>query len=264
LITTQKTIVNLVYITDICGILITKINNMYYEHCEIKTPEDNIIIWRYMNIEKFLSILENSELFFSRLDALEDKYEGHLPKKNKDIIVNLINKKNIIDHYLFLKKHCHVNCWHMNDEESVSMWSSYAPGNSGIAIKSTIGRLKKAFKDAVEDIIIGPVSYIDYDNDSIKEDSSFATSFYKRKNYKSEQEVRAFTSTMSNCTLNSNGGYNLENETVASGISIKIDLSLLIEKIYVHPNAPIWFYELIKSIMKRYGYSSIEVMKSDI
>lgn len=152
----------------------------------------------------------------------------------------------------------------MNDEESAGMWSSYAPGNSGIAIKSTIGRLKKAFKDAVENIIIGPVSYIDYDNDSINEDSVFAASFYKRKNYKSEQEVRAFTSTMSNCTLNSNGGYNLENETVTSGINIKIDLSLLIEKIYVYPNAPTWFYELIKSIMKRYGYSSIEVMKSDI
>lgn len=261
MITTQKNIVNLVYITDICA---TKINNMYYEHCEIKTPEDNIIIWRYMNIEKFLSILENSELFFSRLDVLEDKYEGHLPKKNKDIIVNLSNEKSVIDYYLSLKKHCHVNCWHMNDEESAGMWSSYAPGNSGIAIKSTIGRLKKAFKDAVENIIIGPVSYIDYDNDSINEDSVFAASFYKRKNYKSEQEVRAFTSTMSNCTLNSNGGYNLENETVTSGINIKIDLSLLIEKIYVYPNVPTWFYELIKSIMKRYGYSSIEVMKSDI
>ena len=108
---------------------------MYYEHCEIKTPEDNIIIWRYMNIEKFLSILENSELFFSRLDVLEDKYEGHLPKKNKDIIVNLSNEKSVIDYYLSLKKHCHVNCWHMNDEESAGMWSSYAPGNSGIAIK---------------------------------------------------------------------------------------------------------------------------------
>ena len=51
---------------------------------------------------------------------------------------------------------------------------------------------------------------------------------------------------------------------MTSGINIKIDLSLLIEKIYVYPNVPTWFYELIKSIMKRYGYSSIEVMKSDI
>src|SRR5262249_26359141 len=36
---------------------------------------------------------------------------------------------------------CCVNCWYMADNESQRMRKEYAPG--GIALKSTVGRLKK-------------------------------------------------------------------------------------------------------------------------
>lgn len=237
---------------------------MYYNHCEIETPPDDTIIWRYMDIEKLLFILENSELFFSRSDKFKDKFEGILPEKNKDQITNPVNKKGVVANSISLRKHCHVNCWHMNDVESVGMWSFYTSKDRGVAIQTTIKGFKSAFIGAAEEIIIGSVSYIDYDNDLIKEDSMFATCFYKRKNFSYEQEVRAFTSTMQNCSLNVNGGYDLENETVSQGINIKIDILSLFGNIHVAPNAPTWFYDLVKSILKKYGYPSVEVKKSDI
>jgi len=36
-------------------------------------------IWRFMDFTKFVSMLEESGLFFARLDRLGDPFEGSLP-----------------------------------------------------------------------------------------------------------------------------------------------------------------------------------------
>src|SRR5205807_3771411 len=36
-----------------------------------------------------------------------------------------------------------VNCWNMGDDESDLMWHAYAKAPEGVAIKSTVGRLKR-------------------------------------------------------------------------------------------------------------------------
>jgi hypothetical protein len=44
-------------------------------------PEDtNSLIWRYTDLAKLLSLLDRSELFFPRLDKLEDPFEGYYTK----------------------------------------------------------------------------------------------------------------------------------------------------------------------------------------
>ena len=37
----------------------------------------DFVIWRYLSLEKFLSLLVRGELYFSRLDKLDDILEGH-------------------------------------------------------------------------------------------------------------------------------------------------------------------------------------------
>jgi hypothetical protein len=43
---------------------------------------DDTIIWRYMNLESFLSLISNKELSFCRFDILKskDQYEGSKSK----------------------------------------------------------------------------------------------------------------------------------------------------------------------------------------
>ena len=36
------------------------------------------------------------------------------------------------------------NCWHENEEESMTMWQKYRYHNSGVAIKTTMRNLKKS------------------------------------------------------------------------------------------------------------------------
>jgi hypothetical protein len=35
-------------------------------------------VWRYIDLAKYLSVLDHSAFFFTRLDKLEDRYEGAL------------------------------------------------------------------------------------------------------------------------------------------------------------------------------------------
>ena len=54
---------------------------MYEQHHEFITPKDNTIIWHYMNVFKFIDLINSCELYFTRLDVLEDKYEGYLSSR---------------------------------------------------------------------------------------------------------------------------------------------------------------------------------------
>ena len=40
---------------------------MYKEHPAFNTPDDNRIIWRYLDFPKFLDILDRKKLFFPSL-----------------------------------------------------------------------------------------------------------------------------------------------------------------------------------------------------
>lgn len=52
-----------------------------------KTPDDKQVIWRYMNYDKFIDLLEKQALYFFNLlkyRNLGDPQEGDLPEYNKN------------------------------------------------------------------------------------------------------------------------------------------------------------------------------------
>jgi hypothetical protein len=46
-----------------------------------KTPDDNQVVWRYMSLSKFISMISKKELYFASLQQLAkaDKFEGLSP-----------------------------------------------------------------------------------------------------------------------------------------------------------------------------------------
>jgi hypothetical protein len=51
---------------------------MFNEHPSFQAPANpNVSIWRYMDLTKFLWMLQEKALFFTRADFLGDPYEGH-------------------------------------------------------------------------------------------------------------------------------------------------------------------------------------------
>lgn len=240
-------------------------DEMYFKHDLFESPEnEETRIWRYINFKKFVDLLEKRALFFSRADKLSDQFEGSIPKPT------IRTRKNISDSISFdrssqytkaFKKVVLVNCWHMNDFESDAMWKLYLKEANGVAIQSTFKNLVQCFDADTKNIVyIGKVNYIDYNIDSFQEGNIFQPYIFKRKEFQHERELRVITLYTD---ANVNKPDFLSKVFDFNGINIPVDLHILIERVYICPNARKGFFNLVKSIMREYALD-IEPTKSSL
>jgi hypothetical protein len=242
----------------------------------IEYPQDpKISIWRYMSFSKYMSMLAYNALYFFRADKFQDKYEGFLNKSSEEVIDTLFHEyadqENMIGELKFLykavRKMTLINCWHMNESESDAMWKIYSLEKEGIAIQSNIERIKKCFVYDKNPFFIRPVRYIDYKTDKIKELHPTELFVRKRKCFEHEREIRVIV-----LRFNYNGldkimekaeeGEKIPGEYVENGEFIPIKFTDLVERVYVSPESPEWFYDLVNKLTKL--VYNIEVIHSKI
>lgn len=212
-------------------------------------PKENIKIWRYMDTAKFLELLDSSNLFFTNSNNFEDKHEGCFPIANFQIPERYNNNSKITPTWLlkdfnetFEYAKMFISCWHANDYESDGMWHSYLNNDFGVAIQSSFEKLTATLDTTTEVVNIGKVKYIDYENEIIDERNIHGIFLHKRTAFKHENELRALI-------------HNRKAPKDLPGINVKIDLNSLIDCIYISPNAPSWYFNLIKNIIAKYGYN---------
>lgn len=233
------------------------------DHPVFQAPANpQVKIWRYLDFTKFVSMLENKGLFFSRADQLGDPFEGSRPKMN---VANAkaqheasyakfeeLTGKKIdfggktpfemdVEFNRNLAKVMDISCWHMNADESAGMWKYYTQTNESIAICSTYQKLKDCLDDRC---FIGVVTYIDYASASIPAGNLFWQFLHKRKSFAHENELRAI-----------DGDFMLSQleERKSGGTWKYLDLNALIDEIRVAPTSPPWFKELVEQVAKRFG-----------
>lgn len=227
---------------------------------------DDLEIWRYMDFTKFVALLHLKALFFTRADQFDDPFEGSLSHINlKTLQDNTSQVYNESQRYVFarLPHFMFVNCWHANDHESAAMWRLYLSAREGVAIQSTVGRLKAAIAAYPQTIVIGEVRYIDYDKEKVPTNSLIMPFLRKRKSFEHEREVRALFHDIriyedkANRTLH----INLEEPENGPGVNVPISVPDLINRVIVAPTAPQWFQELVDSMMPLFGFD-LEVRQS--
>lgn len=243
----------------------------------MEVPEDaNSLIWRYMDFAKFISLLQRSALFFCKISHLrhDDGFEGTLPEANlpyldanfKDMpwATELIKRVYSKD----LSEMLFVNCWHLNEFESDTMWRLYTQhkfGGLGIAIQTSFRKLCDCFGTAeFIKVGVGKVKYIDYSVDPIDPTYYLGVAMHKREHYRSENEVRAVTF-IPNITVEAVEKGNstepikaewrkaLDQQREYGGVYLEVNLQILIEKIYLSPNSPLWYFEVIQSMVRSQG-----------
>lgn len=235
---------------------------MAQEHEVFEIPDDrNCKIWRYMDFTKFVAMLNNKALFFSRADLLGDSFEGSFSKENvrvRPIVYKeMIKSANqaAISSILEVMKKCaewvrewtYINCWHMNEHESAAMWKLYALSCEAIAIQSTYDRLFRCLPD--DGFFVGKVKYIDYEKDVIPENNTFYPFVHKRKSFEHEREVRAVHQ-----SLPARDGKLLVGVSNSeTGRNVAVNLNDLIECIYLAPRVPLWFSKLVAETIEKYG-----------
>jgi len=171
------------------------------KHPSFEEPEDSKAkIWRYLDLSKFLSMLEKDVLYFCRVDLLGDPFEGSRPRGEDAFWADLVErgevKKEVAEHNAGVsndmrrmsRQRMYANCWHLNEQESAAMWHMYSHDAAPITVQSTFNRLRKSIPDNIH---IGIVKYIDYETESVPYGNSFNYFLHKRKSFEHERELRA-------------------------------------------------------------------------
>lgn len=189
--------------------------------------DPSTVLWCYMPAEGLFSILDNKSLFQSPLRSFEDPFEGtypiwladyitktsfkalgysempltaHLPQRLSSVLkaayeLTLMFYGNM---NLVLQKEATYSCWHASNGYSDAMWKIYAKNANGVAIKTTIGELKKAIeKDGKKVVEFYNVNYSDFQSKELPvlfegaDPSHIPLPLLKRDTFSFEMEVRA-------------------------------------------------------------------------
>lgn len=227
---------------------------MYVHDAKITLPQDpDTIVWKYLDLSKFVDLLLYRKLFMSRSDKFEDQYEGTFSEPTFEEIRKLSeNNPGFLDHYKARRKNIVVSSWHLNEYESFAMWQIFTQKHEGLAIQSTIGRLQKALApEATFAQVVGEVNYIDYKKELIPFEDSFFPFLFKRKSFQYEREVRIITDVTPHKL------------SIDNGLKIDIDIEAMVERIYIHPKSENWYKNLVIELVKRLGFD-FHIEKSDL
>ena len=218
------------------------------------SPELDAVLWRYLDFTKFVSLLDREALFFARADKLGDPFEGSLSKVNVALHPVLYkdhppdSRSQLTPFLRALPRFMLINCWHERAHESAAMWRLYSRWTDGLAIRTTFKSLRECFTGS-PDVMIGRVSYIDYDTTFINESNAMAPYLHKRTSFEYEHEVRAVTMNVPS----QDGAVDLSTDICDTGLYYDVDIALLVEEVVVAPHAEDWFVELVQSVAARYN-----------
>ncbi len=240
---------------------------MFREHPKLMLPPDDTIIWRYNTFTEFLAMLAEGSLFFCRLDQLHDQWEGVYPEGMLDwwagnlddgasfheetsSLKRMLIEKVIPSHF--------INSWYISEFESDAMWRLYGHKSEGVAVKSTLGKLKRVLQKGPEEIYLGKVEYIDYNHwapppTPTEREALFPVEpfFWKRWGFQHENELRTLLKQ----------DYSDEAQ---KGINVEVDLNVLLDSVYLFPDSQDWFYKLTRTLMDKFGFTDLELKRSSL
>lgn len=223
---------------------------MYSNHSDFTTPPDQTVIWRYMSIEKYLSLLHTASLFMCRLDKFDDPWEGAYSVGYEDIAPWHPQAADIQRGFLF------VNCWHANEYESAAMWELYASRQAGVAIRTTVGDLKRSILSS-GDVHISAVRYEDYSvHIPNLAANKFLPALIKRRSFAHEHEVRLLALTYDESTWHSTDAANPQYGYAVPGksaLTCEVDLNCLVTDVMFSPSMPDWLFGTLRDVSGRYN-----------
>lgn len=246
-----------------------------------KEDPGTVEVLRYVPLARFLSLLELEAVWFSRLGALQDEYEGTNPKGPRAHLMRIAREcpeftkqktpwGGSFNEMLAMadngrsgdvgRKTVLVNCWFIGKTETQKMWKDYGDSGKGIAIRSTVRRLAASFQIS-EPVgsYVGRVNYVDFETHDLgpRGEDQALVPFLKDKNkFADENEARIVTlNTFHQGTLLPDGSQPVGAGFIPEiqGLYIKCSLHELIQSIVVGPNTDWNFHMLMKRLVARFG-----------
>lgn len=234
---------------------------------------DDLVIMRYLTDWKFQRLVKGSVLYFSREDNLRlmDANEG----RDADANVALDSKhpgNDGIDSEIQRKlrrqvreeswiPQTFVSCFYMGDEEDLDMWHEYVGEDNGVAIFTTVRRLRELCngRNAAKEAIIAPITYIDRLTDLMAEHGNYYTMLYKDKSFRHERELRF----MVRYGIGAVGGtYKFWGDRWPNAERRPIKLNSFVDKVVVAPQSRKVYKNLVENLLQSHGFGAIPVHES--
>lgn len=216
---------------------------------------DDTKLWRYIDLAKFVSLLDSSALWFARSDTFRDQGEGKFPQEMRVAIEKAYESftvaedspiKDANDFQEYLCRNAYVSCWHKNVDENMVMWELYGRNSNSVAIQTTVGKLKSNISKIDSGGLEFHLKNVQYSRaKDVEGKLNYSAPFFiKRPHFSFEQEARILLSTYS---------ANSPNKDTPPGIMVDLDVVEAIQKVLVHPDSHAWFAKVVKSISRKYG-----------
>ena len=221
--------------------------------------EDGVVVRRYMNFAKFMSLLESRALYFAPASQFQDPYEGTHTDADEAEVEEQLRQLGFDELGLETARRARetvtthnrqavlVSCWNIGDRESRAMWKEYGEWNEAVAIACTVGDLREALPS---DFCFVPVTYVDATAENIPQAHSLQPFFYKRKSFENEEELRIV------CEMKAG-------TRIGTGWLVAFDVGRVVRTVVISPAAPPWFSCLVPRVLERYGVR-VEVRASSL
>lgn len=202
-------------------------------------------VYRYISFGNFVGLLLSKRLWLSNVELLEDKWELVPDSARINTIINQQSQtmssesslKQIATNIKSLRKIAFINCWSASKHESNALWNLYCPSTEGIAIQTTLERLKKS--------VLLPVLEVSYDQNKSDDPriDAYELVTHKRPMFSYEQEVRIVL-------IQDLDDPNYPGRKTI-GTEIDWDPELHLENIWIHPKAQYWFAMIVTDTVRR-------------
>ena len=255
---------------------------MFRSHPNFEQVSDESMLWRYMPFDRLKDIINRRALFFPKVTVYEDDpFEGSYNKLSEDAYITWMLSDRPGETYesacAEIKEHLNskvanskqfaekfkdlaiINCWHINNHESVAMWKLYSEYENGVAICTTYGNLKSSIESYRKPIYGGKVRYIDINRDLISFGNVLAPFSCKRMSFSYENELRLVNIVDHDNYYN----YDWSTEENPKGKFIPCEIKTLIQSIYTSPISYDEFTDLISMFLQENNLN-FTIIKSDI
>jgi hypothetical protein len=245
----------------------------YVEHPAFETPTHDAALWRYMDLPKFIALLDRGALFFAAVRTFPDRFEGSVTEAAMKRIAETGEMNP--DEYRAWHRATYVNCLNLDTDESVALWRMYSSATGGVAIRTSVASLISAFEaepgagNAEDQVMIGKVRYLrDYRTDLMPTGNAFWPTLHKRWAYRFEQEVRLAVLPQRLVRAAQQTGaepwLDALDPIAPPGYDIGVSPAALIEQVVVAPEAPDWVLDLVRGLCLRYDLGGVAVVRSNL
>ncbi len=260
---------------------------MSFEEVPSLELDKDSLLWRYMDLHRFIYLISKKKLFFSRLDQFDDPFEGvtkeliaarysanripsgeHLnPSFSDEERTSILKtKEDTLANYeiqaLAQQKTQFVNCWFSSKREAMAMWNIYSNPDS-IAISFNRSNLIEYFRTIIPTydwpnhlFICGSVGYqrINPPDFYHKVDDVIYSALKKDETFDFEKEYRFLIVTLLNLS-----------ESNPTFLEIELSQTIFTSmRVICHPKMEEWKFKNIQTLCGMYQIGEPEKSKIEL